>query len=323
MKAEHLAVLLNSVSSEFRDGLLWFDEQTGKDIPWPAPSAVPSLSFLVSQAKAIYKPKDSNINGVALSIRQNLDSPYANKAPIFRDDGTWVYAYHQEGASFDSSFTNKALFENIKHRSPVAVLIQSKSKPNPLYLVLGLAIVTHYENNFFYLEGFNSEGFSHQSPLESLLDAVESEEDPLSDDALDPDYDARTRVLATIVRRRGQKAFRQSLLSAYEGKCAITGSQVEAVLEAAHIVPYRGDSSNKITNGLLLRADIHTLFDLGLMAIDPSTRTVIVTPSLNGTEYGDFVGAHIFEPSDSALRPSDKALQSQLDYFNNLSKNLK
>ena len=52
--------------------------------------------------------------------------------------------------------------------------------------------------------------------------------------------DARQRVISCLVRRSGQPAFRKKLLAAYEGKCAITECMVQAILEAAHIVPYRG-----------------------------------------------------------------------------------
>ncbi|HUZ56031.1 MAG TPA: HNH endonuclease [Streptosporangiaceae bacterium] len=57
-----------------------------------------------------------------------------------------------------------------------------------------------------------------------------------------------------------------ALMAAYSGRCAVTGCTVQAVLEAAHLRPYRGPDSNVTGNGLLLRADIHTLLDLQLLA---------------------------------------------------------
>ena len=57
------------------------------------------------------------------------------------------------------------------------------------------------------------------------------------------------------------------------------------VLEAAHILPYRGPDTNKVVNGLLLRADVHTLFDSGLIAVDVKNMTVLVDKSLEGSEY--------------------------------------
>jgi len=57
-------------------------------------------------------------------------------------------------------------------------------------------------------------------------------------------------------------------MNAYERRCAITGCTIDHVLEAAHISPYLGEHTNHVTNGLLLRADIHTLFDRGLIKVD-------------------------------------------------------
>jgi hypothetical protein len=97
--------------------------------------------------------------------------------------------------------------------------------------------------------------------------------------------DARLKVLVSVVRRRGQRAFRDALLDAYDGRCAITECGLSDVLEAAHIHPYMGDQTNDVRNGLLLRADVHTLFDLGLVAIDPDTLAVLIAPRLRGTVY--------------------------------------
>lgn len=67
--------------------------------------------------------------------------------------------------------------------------------------------------------------------------------------------DARETVARQIKARRGQQAFRDKLLAAYGGRCAITGCPVPDVLEAAHIHPYRGEETNHVVSGLLLRAD--------------------------------------------------------------------
>lgn len=108
--------------------------------------------------------------------------------------------------------------------------------------------------------------------------------------------DARERVFAAIVRRQGQPAFRQILLRAYRGRCAITGCALEEVLEAAHIHPYMGTHTNVASNGLLLRADIHTLFDLGLLRVDHRTLTVVTSNALEGTEYADLNGKKLAMP---------------------------
>ena len=64
---------------------------------------------------------------------------------------------------------------------------------------------------------------------------------------------------------RAPHKFRDALIGAYAGRCAITGCSVLDILEAAHITPYLGPDTNHVTNGLLLRADLHTLFDTCLL----------------------------------------------------------
>jgi putative restriction endonuclease len=79
-------------------------------------------------------------------------------------------------------------------------------------------------------------------------------------------------------------------------------------LEAAHIMPYRGLQTHHPGNGLLLRADLHTLFDLGLIAIDGATMTVLVAPSLLNSAYASIAGKTLREPHQAAFRPSSEAL---------------
>lgn len=120
--------------------------------------------------------------------------------------------------------------------------------------------------------------------------------------------DGRKRTLASIVRRQGQSQFRTQLLALYEGRCAVSGCAVDAVLEAAHIIPYLGPKTDHPTNGLILRADIHTLFDLGLIAVDSKAMTVLVSPALDGTEYESHRGKALQLPAMKQGRPSPSAL---------------
>jgi hypothetical protein len=90
--------------------------------------------------------------------------------------------------------------------------------------------------------------------------------------------------LMAIEARRGQAAFRTRLLQAYGGRCAITSCSVEALLETAHIALHTQPGDERVSNALLLRSDIHTLFDLDLIAIDEHHR-VHVSPLLRDSEY--------------------------------------
>lgn len=127
--------------------------------------------------------------------------------------------------------------------------------------------------------------------------------------------DAREAVARQIEARRGQQAFRDALLAAYNGRCAVTGCPVVAVLEAAHIHPYRGAETNHIANGLLLRADLHTLLDCGLMAIDPDDFKFFVAPSIRGSSYGKLHGRALRPRGAGWPEPSAEALRLRFEEF--------
>jgi len=105
--------------------------------------------------------------------------------------------------------------------------------------------------------------------------------------------DLRERRIAEVVRRRGQAKSRAALIDAYEGKCVITRCDATEALEAAHISPYRGEQTNHPQNGLLLRADLHSLFDLGLIVIEPSTMKVAIAAQLKGSSYATLPGQEL------------------------------
>jgi hypothetical protein len=159
----------------------------------------------------------------------------------------------------------------------------------------------------------SSAGSAVEQALAAAEDEVKQEaaaEPPPADD-----YDARQRVLRQIVRRRGQPKFRSTLMTAYSGRCAVTGYEAGDALEAAHIRPYKGPESNTLSNGLLLRADIHTLLDLKLLAINPQNREIAVSQLLSATQYGSLSGQPIAEPALPSQRPSQDALDALWQEF--------
>lgn len=95
------------------------------------------------------------------------------------------------------------------------------------------------------------------------------------------------RIQASILRRRGQAAFRNRLLLLYKGRCALTGCDAQDALEAAHIRPASLGGSYQDDNGLLLRADLHALFDLRLLSFDPyDAWRVWLADELRDTAFG-------------------------------------
>jgi hypothetical protein len=119
----------------------------------------------------------------------------------------------------------------------------------------------------------------------------------------------RERAMRQVAARRGQAAFRKGLRERYGDACQVTGCAFPALLEAAHISPYRTPGDNHPENGLLLRTDIHTLFDLDLLGIEPETLTVHLHPSLAGAGYEGLAGVVLRTAPGNG--PSAAALESR------------
>ncbi|QXE23458.1 hypothetical protein B6N60_02148 [Richelia sinica FACHB-800] len=151
----------------------------------------------------------------------------------------------------------------------------------------------------------------------SVSEIINTELDLQKNGYFDPENleDARKRVITSIVRRQGQSKFRKTLIKTYNCQCAITGCNAEQVLEAAHIIPYLGSDTNHPTNGLLLRADIHTLFDLYLITINPDKMTVEISPNLKNTPYSDLVGKPILLPQNQDYKLNKQALEQHYQLF--------
>jgi hypothetical protein len=129
---------------------------------------------------------------------------------------------------------------------------------------------------------------------------VEDDNSPGADDI---------RRMAEIRVRQGQPKFRDTLLNAYGRRCAVTGTVILQILEAAHIVPHAQGTDYRVQNGLLLRADIHTLFDQYLLSIDERIR-VHLSHTLRNTEYWtSYHGKDMRLPRSSLHTPDFSALQ--------------
>ena len=291
--------LHESRSISHSDLLGWFSRHTGHELTWMQLLQAPSTVTI--SAKGIYKPKELVY---ALSIRQTLDSPYRDQEPDYQENGSWHYSYAQEESPRGNSadlFTNQGLKRCMDDGVPVAVLVQLSKKPNVTkYRLLGLAKVISWRDGVFTLESttlaindtaanFTAEHSTAYSPTGVI--------------------DNRRRTLTEITQRQGQGSFRSGLLTAYEGRCAITDYAVEEVLEAAHITPYLGPETNHISNGLLLRSDLHTLWDRGLIYLCDELK-LRLRPSLASSEYASLAGKKIRDTAGSAPAPSIAAIRA-------------
>lgn len=126
------------------------------------------------------------------------------------------------------------------------------------------------------------------------------------------------KVLRPVRERPGQAAFRRRLKFAYGNSCCVTGCAIAEVLDGAHIDPYLGPDFNHGQNGLLLRRDIHTLFDAHLIGIEPKTRTLRVAEEARGwPEYAALHGRPLRAPSvgGKTYLPASHALERRWIIF--------
>lgn len=120
-----------------------------------------------------------------------------------------------------------------------------------------------------------------------------------------------------VPQRLGQRAFHAVVLDAYHRRCAITGDKILPVLQAAHIRPLPAGGQHRLDNALLLRSDIHTLYDHGYLGVDPGHR-LLVSPRLrtefgNGEQFYAQAGQPIALPARRADRPHRDFLEWHLD----------
>jgi putative restriction endonuclease len=124
----------------------------------------------------------------------------------------------------------------------------------------------------------------------------------------------------TLVRPRlGQGAFRVGVIEAYDRRCVVTGERTLPALEAAHIVPVTQQGMHEVSNGLLLRRDLHALFDEHYITIT-AEKAVVVSRRIreefeNGRDYYALHGKRIRDPKFVVDAPSVEALRRHNDLF--------
>lgn len=180
-----------------------------------------------------------------------------------------------------------------------------------------LSAPADFSKNIVRFKGYELNSSSAlEMQLEALLDRSELR---ISDDLGIPSVvPGATRGLpALVVPRVGQQAFKSLVLTSYHRRCAVTGNKVEPVLQAAHIRPVADEGEHRVDNGLLLRSDVHILFDRGYLGIDDRFR-LHVSHRLrddfgNGDEFYSRVGSTIDIPDRRADRPNREAITWHMD----------
>jgi putative restriction endonuclease len=142
------------------------------------------------------------------------------------------------------------------------------------------------------------------SPLE-IAESEESEPAPLYSDP-------RLRRV-----RLGQGAFSALITDNYQRRCAVTGEKALPALDACHILPVHQGGQHRPDNGLLLRTDVHRLFDAGYVTVTPDGRFLvsrrIKADFDNGEPYMPFHNQPIWTPQDPASQPDRRILEWHAD----------
>jgi putative restriction endonuclease len=116
-----------------------------------------------------------------------------------------------------------------------------------------------------------------------------------------------------VTPRLGQGAFRVLVTDLYDRRCVVTGEKTLPALDAAHIRPYAEGGGHDPSNGLLLRRDIHRLFDMGYVTVTPELRFAVSgrirQEFENGRAYYSLDGQEVRPPNRPRLRPDPAALR--------------
>ncbi len=127
-----------------------------------------------------------------------------------------------------------------------------------------------------------------------------------------PDQTVRHGAPQTILPRLGQGSFRVMVTDAYQRRCAVTQERTLPALEASHIKPYSAAGPHSVKNGILLRSDIHRLFDNGYATITPDLRFEVSKRIReefeNGKDYYALNGKKIHIPENCILQPESRFL---------------
>lgn len=121
----------------------------------------------------------------------------------------------------------------------------------------------------------------------------------------------------SVRQRLGQGAFRVLVTDIYQRQCAVTRERALPALDAAHIKPVSEEGRHRVDNGLLLRSDIHRLFDAGYVSVTPDY-TFLASRKLkkdfdNGEEYLQLAGTKLWVPKGSGDRPNREFLEWHVD----------
>lgn len=301
----------------------WYQDMEGEAIARlpMGDFAPPGLPVKVCSQRGIHKPTDSDLahgwpNGraYALTIHSAAGSRY-NDQVIHRPDGTWTFDYDEqvtEQGREQQWDQNSPLMNCLEDGVPVGVIVGQKRG----YIVMGLAFVERYDpmTGRFSLHGPVNAQNDDRRQFFSFVETDLSEKDRRRLEELKrlslAGGDEKLREFTRQVRRERQRQFSRAVFAAYGGKCAISEVGVPDALQAAHIDDYRSRKSQIVQNGILLRADLHLLYDANLLGIKPGSHEIVLADSAYVEPYRSLVEAQpiLRAPNNPACKPDDELL---------------
>ena len=323
----HAATL---VPDEFRAVWSWFLDMEGKAIArLPMGDHAPEgLPVKVCSQRGIHKPADSDLahgwpNGrsYALTIHSAAGGRYHDQV-IYRPDDTWTFDYDEQVTEQGRERKwdhNSPLMNCLEDGVPVGVIVGQRHG----YVVMGLAFVERYDpgTGRFSLHGPVNERTDDRKQFYSFVDTDLSEKDRRRLEELKRlsllGGDERLREFTRQVRRERQRQFSREVFAAYGGRCAISDVGVADALQAAHIDDYRSRRSQIVQNGILLRADLHLLYDANLLGIKPGSHEIVLADSARVEPYRRLVEDRpvLRMPGNPALRPDDDLLDVHYQHY--------
>lgn len=304
------------VPPRFYAGYEWFMSHEEKEIDrLPFGSGRPSeVDYPLARQAGIHSPAMSYPGKrYVISVHSSDLKRYPDKEPIVLANGTWIIDYQAQdnNPTKTNQDYNGWLMNCLADGIPIGVMTR---QPKSGIKVRGLAYVESYNpiSKSFILHG----PVNAETERAGYFDAFNvAELSPTDRETLSSGDELEKRRLTVRVQREQQDRFRRELLDAYDGRCAITGTDVPEVLQAAHIEPYRGIATQRVENGLLLRADIHLLYDSRLLTVKPDGYTVDLNNRLCTTIYEDLRNVRINLPRTQELHPDLRGLNNQYKLF--------
>ena len=273
--------------------------------------------FRLTAQRGIHVPAHQEY-ALSISVRNGSIYSEEDKPLVFLPDGTWILEYSEHrnnSGNVTDTHWNAGLLKCLRDGIPVGVFIEEATNRYSRHL----AFVEDYQpdRGTFTLHGpvtsDTEEAFA--SPVLDLI--ADGTQLALEYDTTVEELrrDSRTFTNVQQAIRRGQAKFRNALLDAYGGRCACTSCDVKEALQAAHIIDYRGTKSNIVTNGILLRADLHLLFDNSLITVDPDTTRIVTSKRVANSEYDELQGRILRVPDNPSLAPNPEYLNAHFERF--------